>query len=101
MRHEIHHQGYRAVVFKDIGTGYAFLTRSTIETTSTTTWEDGREYPVAKVELSSSSHPLYTGKQRFVDAAGRIERFEKKFGGRYLAAPTRRAKPAGRPAEDE
>lgn len=73
------HPDYRAVVFQDIGADFAFLTRSTIETKDTIVWEDGNEYPLAKVEISSKSHPFYTGKQNIVDTAGRVERFKNKY----------------------
>lgn len=78
MRKDIH-PNYRPVVFQDIGADFAFLTRSTIETKDTITWEDGNEYPLAKVEISSKSHPFYTGKQNIVDTAGRVERFKNKY----------------------
>lgn len=73
------HPNYRPVVFQDIGADFAFLTRSTIETKDTIVWEDGNEYPLAKVEISSKSHPFYTGKQNIVDTAGRVDRFKKKY----------------------
>lgn len=77
------HPQYRPVVFQDISAGTSFVTRSTIEAKETVKWEDGNEYPLVKVDISSSSHPFYTGKQTFVDAAGRLDRFAKKFGGSY------------------
>lgn len=73
------HPNYRPVVFQDIGADFAFLTRSTIETKDTIVWEDGNEYPLAKVEISSRSHPFYTGRQSIVDTAGRVDRFKKKY----------------------
>jgi len=76
------HPEYRQVVFQDTSTDFSFLTRSTIETRETTTWEDGNEYPLAKVELSSASHPFFTGQMKIVDTAGRVERFEKRYGQR-------------------
>ena len=86
------HPEYRQVVFQDTSTDFSFLTRSTIETRETTTWEDGNEYPLAKVELSSASHPFFTGQMKIVDTAGRVERFEKRYG---------RRKKAEAPAADE
>ena len=74
------HPDYREVVFQDISTGFTFLTRSTIKSKETTTWNDGKEYPLVKVEVSSQSHPFYTGKQKIVDAAGRVDRFRRKYG---------------------
>ncbi|MFO1433743.1 MAG: type B 50S ribosomal protein L31 [Candidatus Competibacteraceae bacterium] len=74
------HPDYREVVFQDISTGFTFLTRSTIKSKETTTWNDGKEYPLVKVEVSSQSHPFYTGKQKIVDTAGRVDRFRRKYG---------------------
>lgn len=73
------HPDYRPVVFKDMSCGYAFLTKSTAKTKDTVKWEDGNEYPLVKVEISSESHPFYTGKQKMLDAAGQVEKFKKKF----------------------
>ena len=73
------HPGYRKVVFKDAASGTLFLTRSTVETKETVLYEDGNEYPLFQVEISSASHPFYTGKQQLVDTAGRVERFKKKY----------------------
>ena len=77
------HPNYRPVVFKDQKAGFAILTRSTISTKETIEWEDGNEYPVYYVDISSASHPFYTGKQQFVDTLGRVEKFKQKFGGKY------------------
>ncbi len=77
------HPNYRPVVFKDKQADFAILTRSTIPTKETIKWEDGEEYPVYFVDISSASHPFYTGKQQFVDTMGRVEKFKKKFGGNY------------------
>lgn len=82
MKSDIHPE-YRDVVFKDKQADYAVLTRSTIRTSETITWEDGNEYPVYYVDISSASHPFYTGKQQFVDTMGRVEKFKQKFGGNY------------------
>ena len=76
------HPNYRPVVFRDAGADFAFLTRSTIETNDTIEWEDGNTYPVANVELSSASHPFFTGTMKIVDTAGRVERFERRYGQR-------------------
>lgn len=78
MKTDIHPE-YREVVFLDTSTGDKFLTRSTIPTKETVKWDDGEEYPLVKVDISSSSHPFYTGKQKFVDSAGRVEKFKKKY----------------------
>jgi len=74
------HPDYREVVFQDPRADFSFLTRSTIKTKDTVMWEDGKEYPLVRVEISSASHPFYTGKQNIVDTAGRIDRFRKKYG---------------------
>lgn len=79
MKKGIHPENYRPVVFKDVGADFAWITRSTVKTDKTIQWEDGNEYPLYTLEISSVSHPFYTGKQRFVDAEGRVERFQKKF----------------------
>lgn len=73
------HPTYREVVFLDTSSETKFLTRSTIATSETTKWEDGQEYPLVKVEISSASHPFYTGKKIFVDTAGRVEKFKQKY----------------------
>lgn len=75
------HPDYRPVVFQDVSTGYAFLSRSTVPTQRTIKWEDGKEYPLLTLEVSSSSHPFYTGTQRLLDSAGRVERFERRYKG--------------------
>lgn len=79
MKQDIHPKDYREVVFKDVGADVAWLTRSTVKTDRVITWEDGKEYPLYTVEISSASHPHYTGKQKFVDSEGRVERFQKKY----------------------
>jgi large subunit ribosomal protein L31 len=79
MKKDIHPKAYRLVVFKDIATDDAFLTRSAINTKDSVTWEDGNTYPLVKVEISAYSHPFFTGKVKFVDTAGRIDKFNKKF----------------------
>lgn len=78
MRKDIHPE-YRDVVFYDTSSEHKFMTKSTITTEETIKWEDGNEYPLVKVEVSSASHPFYTGKKLFVDTAGRVEKFNKKY----------------------
>lgn len=73
------HPNYRPVVFQDVTSDFAILTRSTIETKETIKWEDGETYPLVKIEISSSSHPFYTGKQKVVDTGGRIDKFKKRY----------------------
>ena len=76
------HPTYRYVVFQDTSSGDTFLTRSTIDTSETITWSDGNEYPLAKVEISAFTHPFFTGQMKIVDTAGRVERFERRYGRR-------------------
>ncbi|MGF1528575.1 MAG: type B 50S ribosomal protein L31 [Candidatus Competibacterales bacterium] len=73
------HPNYREVVFQDAGADFAFVTRSTVKTRETIQWTDGKEYPLVKIEVSSKSHPFYTGKQNIVDTAGRVDRFRRKY----------------------
>ena len=74
------HPNYRDVVFWDLSSDFKFITRSTIETSENITWEDGKSYPVYKVEVSSQSHPFYAGKNVLVDTAGRVDKFRKRYG---------------------
>lgn len=67
------------VVFKDMSNDYAFLSKSTIQTKDTIKWEDGNEYPLVKLEISSASHPYFTGKVKLVDTAGRVDKFMSKY----------------------
>ncbi|GAA1045802.1 MULTISPECIES: type B 50S ribosomal protein L31 [Rothia] len=78
MKSEIH-PDYHAVLFRDLASGKTILTKSTMTSNKTETWEDGNEYPLVEVEISSESHPFYTGKQRIMDSAGRVERFNARF----------------------
>lgn len=78
MKQDIH-PDYNFVVFEDQSSGERFLTKSTMTTDETTKWDDGKEYPIIKIEVSSSSHPFYTGKSLFIDTAGRVEKFNKKY----------------------
>jgi large subunit ribosomal protein L31 len=74
------HPNYREVVFQDLNADFAFLTRSTMGSKETITWEDGNEYPLIKVEVSSQSHPFYTGKQNLTKKAGQVDKFNKRYG---------------------
>ena len=74
------HPEYKDVVFQDEDASFAFLTRSTIKTNETVKGEDGKEYPLGKLEISSASHPFFTGKQKLVDSTGRVERFKQRYG---------------------
>ncbi|MEM6734796.1 MAG: type B 50S ribosomal protein L31 [Bacteroidota bacterium] len=78
MKKDIHPE-YKEVVFLDTSSDFKFLTKSTMTSKDTIKWEDGNEYPVIKVEVSSASHPFYTGKKIFLDTAGRVEKFNKKY----------------------
>jgi large subunit ribosomal protein L31 len=78
MKAEIH-PTYHPVVFRDLTSGESFLTRSTATSDKMVEWEDGNSYPVIDVEISSASHPFYTGKQRIHDSAGRVEKFNQRF----------------------
>jgi len=80
MKPDIHPE-YREVIFQDISSDFSFLTRSTIGTKETIKWEDGEEYPLVKVEISSKSHPFYTGKHKIMDAGGRVDKYKQRYGG--------------------
>lgn len=79
MKKDIHPQGYRYVVFKDMSNGNMFLSRSTTNTRETIKYDDGNEYPLVKLEISSTSHPFFTGQKMLVDTAGRIDKFKKRY----------------------
>ena len=78
MKKDIHPE-YKPVVFYDTSSEFKFLTKSTMGSSETIKWEDGNEYPLVKVEVSSASHPFYTGKKLFVDTAGRVEKFNRRY----------------------
>ena len=73
------HPDYREVVFQDLSSDFSILTRSTINSKETIKWEDGNEYPLIKVEVSSASHPFYTGKHKLMDTGGRVDRFKRRY----------------------
>lgn len=79
MKSSIHPQNYRLVVFSDEQAGFSFLTKSTADTTETIKWEDGTEYPLVKVHISSKSHPFFTGEEKIIDTEGRVDRFAAKM----------------------
>ena len=79
MKKDIHPEDYRLCVFKDMSTEFAILTKSCAETNETIKWEDGNEYPLVKMEISSDSHPFYTGKTKLIDTAGRIDKFKNRY----------------------
>jgi large subunit ribosomal protein L31 len=79
MKKEIHPKDYRLVVFKDISNEYSFMSRSTVQTRESIVWEDGKEYPLVKLEISHTSHPFYTGKMKLIDTAGRVDKFRARY----------------------
>jgi large subunit ribosomal protein L31 len=78
MKKDIHPTNYRPVVFEDLNNGFRFLTRSTVATEETTKWEDGNDYPLVKVHITSASHPFFTGEERIVDIEGRVDKFKAR-----------------------
>ena len=80
------HPKYREVVFQDLASDFIFLTRSTVETKESIKWEDGKEYPLVKVDISSASHPFYTGKHKVLDSGGRVDKFKKRYARKSTAA---------------
>ena len=85
MKKGLHPSDYRPVVFSDDAAGFAFLTQSTAKTNDTIKWEDGNDYPLVKVHISSASHPFFTGEEKIIDTEGRVDRFKA----RQQAAKTR------------
>ena len=102
MKKDIHPE-YREVVFQDVQSDFKFLTRSTMKSDEKIKWEDGKEYPVIKVEVSSASHPFYTGKKIFVDTAGRVEKFNQKYKAKQAASqsPVKEEAPAAEAPKEE
>jgi large subunit ribosomal protein L31 len=85
MKKDLHPNTYRPVVFQDLSNGWSFLTKSTVASEETIKWEDGNEYPLVKVHISSASHPFFTGQEKLLDIEGRVD----KFKARQEAAKTR------------
>ncbi len=79
MKKDLHPTNYRPVVFQDDQAGFSFLTQSTTQTDDTIKWEDGNEYPLVKIHISSASHPFFTGEEKIIDTEGRVDRFKAKF----------------------
>ena len=77
MKKNLHPTNYRPVVFSDEVAGFAFLTRSTADSKETIKWEDGNEYPLVKMHISSASHPIFTGEEKIIDTEGRVDRFKR------------------------
>lgn len=78
MKKDLHPKNYRPVVFQDLNNGFSFLTRSTVDAEETIKWEDGNEYPLVKVHITSASHPFFTGEERIVDIEGRVDKFKAR-----------------------
>lgn len=98
MKKDLHHKDYRLVVFEDLNNGKRILTRSTVAAEETIKWEDGNEYPLVKVHISSSSHPFFTGEERIVDIEGRVDKFKARA---EAARAAREAKTAKKPRKSE
>ena len=99
MQKDIHPE-YREVLFHDKSMDYYFIVRSTLKTDETKEWEDGKTYPYCILDISSASHPFYTGKQKLVDTGGRVDKFRKRFGNKTKAAPEAEIAAAETPAEE-
>lgn len=93
MKKGLHPDNYRPVVYEDLNNGARFLTRSTVATEETIKWEDGKEYPLVKVHITSASHPFFTGEERILDIEGRVDKFKARAAAGQ-AAKERRAKAA-------
>jgi large subunit ribosomal protein L31 len=78
MKKDLHPKNYRTVVFQDLNNNWSLLTRSTVDSEETIKWEDGNEYPLVKVHISSASHPFFTGQEKLVDVEGRVDRFKAR-----------------------
>lgn len=103
MKKDVHPKEYRPVVFKDEEADFSFLTRSTVATKETTKWEDGNEYPLVRLHISSASHPFYTGEQRVMDTEGRVDKFMKRQAAQKerATALTNKAKKASKKSESK
>ena len=98
MKKDLHHKDYRLVVFEDLNNGTKILTRSTVAAEETIKWEDGNEYPLVKVHISSSSHPFFTGEERIVDIEGRVDKFKARS---EAAKAARASKTTKKPRKSE
>ncbi len=98
MKKDLHHKDYRLVVFEDLNNGARFLTRSTVASEETTKWEDGNDYPLIKVHISSASHPFFTGEERIVDIEGRVDKFKARA---EAAKAARESKSSKKPRKSE
>jgi large subunit ribosomal protein L31 len=100
MKKGLHPDNYRLTVFEDLNNGTRFLTRSTAAAEETTKWEDGQEYPLVKVHITSASHPFFTGEERILDIEGRVDKFKARAAAGQ-AAKERRAKAAQKQSKRE
>lgn len=108
MKKTIHPQDYRPVIFEDLGNGFRILTKSIVKTSETAKWEDGKEYPIVKVHISSSTHPFFTGQEKVLDLEGRVDRFKARAEAAAKAREEKAAKaqaaskkPAKKPSKDD
>lgn len=103
MKKGIHPTNYRPVVFQDLSNGASFLTRSTVATDDTIKWEDGNEYPLVKVHISSASHPFFTGQEKLLDIEGRVDKFKARAEAAKKARESNAAKKASKttPAKEK
>lgn len=97
MKKNIHPNNYRAVVFEDLNNGFRFLTRSTVHSEEVIKWDDGQEYPLIKVHITSASHPFFTGEERILDIEGRVDKFKARAAA-GAAAKDKRAAAAAKAA---
>lgn len=95
MKKNLHPESYRLVVFEDLNNGFRLLTRSTADAEETTKWEDGNEYPLVKVHITSASHPFFTGEERILDIEGRVDKFKARAAA-GAAAKAKRAQAAAK-----
>ena len=98
MKKGLHPDDYRLMVFEDLNNGFRFLTRSTAKTEETTKWDDGQEYPLVKVHITSASHPFFTGEERILDIEGRVDKFKARAAA-GAAAKDKRAKAASKESQ--
>lgn len=98
MKSNLHPTEYRPVVFSDEVAGFAFLTQSTAQTNETIKWEDGNEYPLVKIHISSASHPFFTGEEKIIDTEGRVDRYKAKFAAAQAHKEALLAKRSTKPA---
>ncbi|MFO7657264.1 MAG: type B 50S ribosomal protein L31 [Bacteroidales bacterium] len=89
MKKGIHPENYRLVAFRDMSNGYTFVTKSTANTRETVKLEDGKEYPLVKLEISNTSHPFYTGKMKLVDTAGRVDKYMSRYKDHFAKKQTK------------